>query len=300
MKNNYPIKYAVVPMIEQIGWTAGIHDLEREYGIVYFIVTKCFLTDETKKYCQNGSTETKYHVVCPFEHKEYDLWKKCEPSYNLIDGHCTNSIVTSSIFDNYEEATQYKKEKNKKILEKKLAYLPYNEDYKQRRSDIIEEFYSAAEYYDKLEKMIEKKTPELRVNHDAKDQTVFVSQNGSLKHYADSLYYIMKLYDNKDFIVYSVNDAQFKGLKAGDFGNVNSCFPLIIYDSKAKVMRLMNPGNPDKFINDGVIRENYFGTLRRPDSNCIRLYTLETYQDIIDSYQISNLDVNTIQLVRKK
>ena len=31
MKNNYPIKYAVMPIIEQTGWYPGLNELEREY-----------------------------------------------------------------------------------------------------------------------------------------------------------------------------------------------------------------------------------------------------------------------------
>ena len=40
MKNNYPIKYAAMPIIEQTGWYPGLHELEREYGIVCYIASK--------------------------------------------------------------------------------------------------------------------------------------------------------------------------------------------------------------------------------------------------------------------
>ena len=300
MKNNYPIKYAVIPMVEQVEWYHGMRDLEREFGIVCYIVTKCYVTSETKKYYQDGTSEIKYYVVCPFEYKEFDSWKRCEPSYNLIDGYCTNSTVTRLLFDSYDEAIKCKNEKNKILLEKKWVYLPYNEEFEQKRNKIIEEFNKTLDYYNQLEKTIEKKTPELKIDNIIKEQSVFAYQNGSLNHLYDSIYYLMKLYNNDDFKVFSVTDSQFEELKNGNTSFIKECFPLIIYDSKAKVMRLMNPGTPDKFINEGVIRDNYHGTLRRPDSNCISFYTLETYQDIIDSYQISNFEVNTIKLIRKK
>ena len=43
MKNNYPIKYAVMPIVEQTGWYPGLNELAREYGVVCYIVSKCYV-----------------------------------------------------------------------------------------------------------------------------------------------------------------------------------------------------------------------------------------------------------------
>lgn len=34
MKYNYPVYYVAMPIIEQVGWTHGLHDLEKDYGVV--------------------------------------------------------------------------------------------------------------------------------------------------------------------------------------------------------------------------------------------------------------------------
>ena len=293
MKNNYPIKYALVPMIEQVGWTAGLHDLEREYGTVCYIVSKCYVIDETIKHYKDGRSENSYHVICPYVYKDYDIWKRCEPSVN--DG-----FTTDVLFDTYEEALEVKNKKNKEIVTRQWVYIPYDEEFHAKRNNIIQKFAETLKYYDILEKEIEDKTIDLKVNNKSKEQSVFMYKNREFKYVKESLYSMMDLYDNADFKVYSISETEFDCLKNGCGIVTQGRLPLIIYDSKAKVMRLMNPGTPDKFINDGTIHDSYYGTLRRPDKNCLYFYTLETYQDIIDSYQITNVDTNSIKLVRKK
>ena len=60
MKNNYPIKYAAMPIIEQTGWYPGLHELEREYGIVCYIVSKCYVVGREEKYNRYGNTICEY------------------------------------------------------------------------------------------------------------------------------------------------------------------------------------------------------------------------------------------------
>lgn len=48
MKNNFPIKYSVMPIISQTGWINGVNQLEREYGIIAYIACKCYLINEQK------------------------------------------------------------------------------------------------------------------------------------------------------------------------------------------------------------------------------------------------------------
>ena len=44
MEKQYPIKYALMPVIDQIGWEYG----ERKYDIVTNIVSKCYVVEEHK------------------------------------------------------------------------------------------------------------------------------------------------------------------------------------------------------------------------------------------------------------
>ena len=60
MKNNYPIKYAAMPIYEQTGWTHGLNALERNYDVVAYIVSKCYLISERKEYERNGKQINNY------------------------------------------------------------------------------------------------------------------------------------------------------------------------------------------------------------------------------------------------
>ena len=105
MKNNYPIKYALIPMIEQVGWVSGLNELEREYDVVCYIVSKCYLIDEVKKYHLDGSYDISYNVVCPYQrYDSFDTYNIEEPSFNYNSGYCTNSTKVNEIFNSIEEA----------------------------------------------------------------------------------------------------------------------------------------------------------------------------------------------------
>ena len=164
MKNNYPIKYAVVPMIEQVGWSHGLHELEREYGTVCYIVSKCYLVEESKKYKADGTVRVNYHVVCPYQYDKFNEWNRVEPTFN-IHGQCTNDIVVDEVYDNLEEAIVYKDKKNQEIFQKLFKYLPY-EVLKKRFKEIESEYNNKLEYYNQLEAMIEKNAQELNEDID--------------------------------------------------------------------------------------------------------------------------------------
>lgn len=47
-QNKYPITYAVMPITEQVDWYPGLNELEREYGTVAYIISKCYLISEKR------------------------------------------------------------------------------------------------------------------------------------------------------------------------------------------------------------------------------------------------------------
>ena len=165
MKNNYPIKYAVIPMIEQVGWSHGINELEREYGTVCYIVSKCYLVEESKKYNADGSVRVKYHVVCPYQYDEFYEWNRVEPTFNIMHGQCTNDIVVDEVYDSLEDARVSKDEKNQEIFQKLFIYMPY-EIYKKRRKEIESKFNNTLAYYNQLEAMIENNVQDLNEDND--------------------------------------------------------------------------------------------------------------------------------------
>lgn len=165
MKNNYPIKYAVIPMIEQIGWSHGMHELEREYGTVCYIVSRCYLVEESKKYKADGSVIVKYHVVCPYQYNEFYEWNRVEPTFNIMHGQCTNDIVVDEVYDSLKDARVSKDEKNQEIFQKLFKYMSY-EVYKKRFKEVESKFNNTLAHYNQLEAMIENNVQDLNEDID--------------------------------------------------------------------------------------------------------------------------------------
>ena len=90
MKLNYPIVYALMPIVEPAGWVPGLNELERQYDTACYIVSKCFLIGEKTTYTENGKKKLTYEVVFPYQ-RSHSTWEYSIPTYNLIHGHCTNS-----------------------------------------------------------------------------------------------------------------------------------------------------------------------------------------------------------------
>lgn len=127
MKYNYPVKYAAIPIIEQVGWSHGMNELERKYDVACYIVSKCYLINDITKYKENGKSEKEYEVVFPYQKEQYYHWQRAEPSFNYNHA-CTNSNFVEKVFDNYEDALDFAIQKNKELCNKTWIYLPYTED----------------------------------------------------------------------------------------------------------------------------------------------------------------------------
>ncbi len=103
MKDNeikYPIKYAVMEIPDSA------------YG---FVVTKCYVLEDTIKYFSNGGKQEYYKVVFPYPNisnykkkREYDsetksLGERNYPKYDMFNQVC-NACVIKDVFDSYNEA----------------------------------------------------------------------------------------------------------------------------------------------------------------------------------------------------
>lgn len=109
----YPIKYALMSVIEQVGWANGLHELERKYDVVAYVVSKAYVISKTIKYHSDGTEEYLFNVVFP--HTDFsNLDIKTVPKYN-INGECINSLEVSEVFDTYEEAVQARIIENRKL-----------------------------------------------------------------------------------------------------------------------------------------------------------------------------------------
>jgi len=129
MKNNYPIKYALMPIYDQVGWGHGLNELEREFEVVAYAVSKCYVLSEVKKYLVNGCFTYEYEVVFPYE-RDRDLnWNRVEPNFNLLNNNCINSKCVCNVFDCYEEAFRVAEKLNFEKMAKAMSYIPYTDDY---------------------------------------------------------------------------------------------------------------------------------------------------------------------------
>lgn len=123
MELNYPVKYALMPVREQIEFKS-----DREYEIVMYIVSKCYLISEKKIYSGDGKRRYSYEVVFPIVIDDVRNVSVSLPQYSN-DGHCVNSLLVERLFDDFDEASKLATKKNQKILDRKLDEIPYKTRY---------------------------------------------------------------------------------------------------------------------------------------------------------------------------
>lgn len=155
-KLKYPVKYAVMPIKEQTGWTAGLNELQGRYSIVANIVSKCYVISEKREYLSDGRVEIVYEVVFPYN-IYYDNIKKEIPQYNC-NYRCSNSVIVTHIFNDFEEALAVAEEKNMDILASNSLCLSDDES-KVR----IENHKETIDRYKKIEKIIENETVDMEI-----------------------------------------------------------------------------------------------------------------------------------------
>ena len=311
MKNNYPIKYAAMPIYEQTGWTHGLNALERNYDVVAYIVSKCYLISERKEYKRNGKQINNYEVVFPYSNSVsnyYNEYKRREPEYDCTR-ECSNSIVVKNIYDTYEDANKEAQKLNQEILNKEFSYLSI-EKFLEKQEELTDKHNEKLGIYKLLETEIEKNIEDLEVDSPSKDQTIIVVQNDKAKIINESLYQYIKFISDYSFTAFNVTEEEYKELKQQVKNKetldkkYSNC--LMINDkTKIDIIDYNNSNNVDyALINDyGNINMYPF-----PDQNNnitinenIIIYTMETYEDIIASYmKYKSIDIEKITKEKTK
>lgn len=296
MKNNYPIKYAAMPIIEQTGWYPGLHELEREYGIVCYIVSKCYVVGREEKYNRYGNTICEYKVVFSYgKDNQYGDLSRVEPEFCLMNGRCNNSTNVDKVFDSFEEAKEETEKKNKEILSKELSYIRVADNFHQNVSLAREKHEEVVNYYQEIESMIEENSTDLVVNDKVKEQSVIFERNNSYKKKDYSLYDMIRLYSDEDFIAYNVSlddykkiEEQLKNGQEVDIEGIKRNRLLTSYSDDKKVFVISNNSIEKScfYIENGSLyyydRINYF--LNAISRVSLVIYTIETYDDVINSY----------------
>lgn len=302
MKNNYPIKYAVMPIYEQTGWNHGINELVRNFEVVAYIVSKCYVISEKKEYLRNGKEKINYQVVFPYSNScsnYYDEYRRIEPEYNA-NYECTDITVVDNIFNTYEEANQVAENLNKEIFTKKSSYLSFKE-YQEKRNELIKTHNKTLEIYKELEKEIIENTQDLELDLPNKEQTIIVVKDGKRKIINESLYQYINFISYYPFTVFNVSEEEYelmkKQIKNNEKIDKHNSNCLMISDTEKIDIINYNDNNSKQFSLISEYGSMYMKKQENIDNNIeiregIIIYTIETYEDIINSFMChDNIEV---------
>lgn len=307
MKYNYPVKYAAMPIKEQVGWSPRLHELERNYDVVCYIVSKCYLLSDKTKYKEDGKKEKVHEVVFPYQKEQYYSWKRVTPS------NCTNSNFVEKVFDSYEEALELATQKNKELCDKTWVYLPYTKDLNNQISKKIEEFNDRLSRYKMLEQQILVNTANLEQSNVKELNKLIINNKGEIKVLSDNLYEYLKRSSYLKFIVYSISPEQYDKLVTlinnqdiSDISKViQNASPILYHDCEAKEKNIMvidQNGNVLYCISEWeTLKSNNEQKIPSVELNAIddatdHLFTTETFEDILLSFsEHKYIDLNEIQ-----
>lgn len=300
MKINYPIKYAVMPIIEQIGWSNGLHELEREYDVVCYIVSKCYLISDLTKYKEDGHSIKEYEVVFPYQPSEFSMWKRNIPEYNLIHGYCINSNKVDAVYDSYEEALKYATTKNEKICKNAWISLPITKDIVEKIQEKKDEFDAKLTEYKMLEQQILLNTSDIEPSKTKELNDVVKITKNTKRILSCNIYEALQLYSFDKFVVYNISQEQYNNLikmiSEEKIDNIESIIRnvqrLLIHKTKDDFIKLaieeecgahyIQNDNIKYDCNlDKVTKE----TFKDIDEDTLIFYTTETMEDILNSYR---------------
>lgn len=292
MKCNYPVKYALMPIIEQIGWG--------QYDVVCYIVSKCYLLSDKIKYKENGKSLKEYEVVFPYQKGQYYNWERVIPEFNLINYSCTNSNLVNKVFDNYEETLEFATQKNKELCDRTWAHLPYTVDLNEKILEKKQEFSDRLSSYKILEQQILINTSDLEQSNVKELNKLIINNKGKIKTLSSNLYEYLRFSSVSDFIVYSVSLEQYEKLvalvgnqDAYDISRViGDVSPILYNDSKNQNIMVINEnGNVLYYINEWEYLINNTDEkmpsveLKSISDEIECLFTTETIEDIVLSFK---------------
>ncbi len=318
MKINYPIKYAAMPIIKQIGWSSGLHELEREYGVVCYIVSKCYLISNLTRYLENGRSFQQYEIVFPYQKVKFNRWQRVIPTYNSIHGNCINGNKVDIVFDSYEEALNFVTTKNEELCKKTYIYLPYSENYVTKVQKKINEFNETLEEYKLLEQEILLRTENMLIGSNRELTNVIKIENNNSKISSYNIYEILQLFNNEKFVVYNVSQEQYDNLtkliSEGKNDEIKSLIGLgqglVIHKTKDDFIKLaIEECCGAYYIQNNIINYDYkldivtLKSFENIDEDTLIFYTTETIDDLCKSYRnYSEIDLEEVKgpILKKK
>ena len=214
MKYNYPVKYAIMPIYEQVGWMSGLHELERSYEVVGSIVSKCYVVSKKVSYLDDGSEEKEFEVVFPYRKTDYRRmydWERVYPEFSF-GRNCINSNIVRELYDNFDDAKGVVEKLNGDILSYNLGIISFRD--KERRENIKKEHEERMTRFKYLESRIEEETTSMKVNNTQKKQSIIVMCDDVDKVLLMSIYSFINLYKNESFYVCNVSSEEYEKMSS--------------------------------------------------------------------------------------
>lgn len=253
-----------MPIYEQNGWNNGINELEKNFNVTGYIVSKCYLLSDKIIYLVNGDQQKEYEVVFPYQEKEYGCpneWVRTNPKFNNFTNVCVNSIVVENLYESYAEASRKVEILNRKILFSLLRNT-LNHLNTDKSEQIENVYYGKLNSYKILEANIEALTSDLIVGYVPRKNKIIGIFNEFEKiiDMSISIYDYIKLYREESFCILGIN--------CDLFDNINNHIknPQIYQEEQFLFLTLK-----DK-IKKGIIK---YLVVNFPEKQMLRLYVLD-------------------------
>lgn len=271
MKNNYPVKYAIMPIFESTSWHFGYCDL------ACYIVSKCYLLGENKSYLENGDLKYEYDVFFPYERVYREIYD-FKGINSLNDGKVSTVDV---VFDTYAKAREYADVLNAEAINHQLR----NYETSSEKEKIKDYYKILMNKYKILEQKISQLTDDMEIDYVPKKQRIVVGNGNNYNILANSIYEFLTFALPDDYIVYHVSEKDMERYRQKEITELSEK-DLLLVKSEPGFVRI-NCHNNDSgtfVIENGKIGFNKdLKTLERKKYK-YKVYTTETLDEIITSY----------------
>lgn len=303
MKCNYLIKYAAMPIIEQVESCCGSNVVGYDRNVACYIVSKCYLLSESTVYFEDGNISKNYVVVFPYQLNSQCIFERNTPQFNL-NNVCINSKTVNSVFDSYEEALKYTEEVNNQLWAEACSRLTIdNNNVEQFKEQIYKEkqdFYAKIANYKLLEKQILSETNDLVLNKNNKLDKLIRLNGNKFEILHLNLYDALNFFDFEKFIVYSVTKEIYDKLihltqkqEIEDaLTYVENVDALLVNNPKDSMIRIVNEDIAGSYYlcgNDLCYSDKFEKLTKEQLQNIDEyqdiFYTTENFEDIINSYK---------------
>lgn len=307
MKYNYPVKYALMPIYEQVGWMSGLHELERSYEVVGYIVSKCYVVSKKVSYLEYGSKKREFEVVFPYQKTDYMRihdWNRVYPEFNF-NGHCINSNIVGKLYDDFNDAKEVAEKLNRDILSYNLGMISFRN--KESRENAKNEHEERMTRFKCLERKIEEETTSMKVNNKQKGESIIVMFDDVDKVLPIQIYSFINIYGNESFHVCNVSSEEYEKMiyQIETMGflkerhnidcDYNKSRYLLFNDKEHGIIRISNCDSENTdvsyYLKNGILHHSSDMCPLDKDIEFIRnlpkikVYTKESYEDIINSYR---------------